>query len=746
MKKFRCVILTFVIAACAMPALAIAENATLLRADNQSAIKSVESMAYIADTLYVISYDQTIYALDLRGDGAWVEYDYPESDNYIEIAALTTDGSALYALCVEQVYGDYDERIRGASLAQIEFEGDRAEFTNAVELSWDDMVVIDNEYEYSRNVNGAFIQDGKLMFTTYGLTGDFELFVYDLNTGDAQTPKIDRLTGAYPYKPGSVLVSTYSYSQQKLTGAISALDLNTGDLVAIAELALSTNPPIGLAYNRSADTIYYILNGELFALTPGQKPAAVSALPADGMNTQPALTPDGFYIAADYSAIYRRNIDPNARAKKRLAVENTYANSMEEAYYAFTAKHPDVEVIRKNQSQDIITAMLNRSSDMDIYALQVDSPQYKALMERGYMAPLTDALSCAKLVNGMYENLKKPLASEGAVVALPLRVSTHITYINTDVLAAMGLSAADVPETIPEYFELIARLPDILEEHTDYMAFEPHYTESMLRSELFSTLMNSYMIYLNDAEDKRFNTPLMRDTLKAFESIDFTSMGLIEDRQGGMSFGFSYDPSMLLFSTHRAFSAEETSGYFTTGSPLLLKLGEDTPPALPTDMYVAFVNPYSENMELALEYMDFIAEHTDLLTLIHLSPENNRPVRIDSYEERLNDIQEELDSRRALMEKANDEEKAVYSEGVKSFEAYLQEFMDVSGWLASENSIAYYKEHSHMLAVNTNIGLMGDNESALSNDLAQYLAGEIDGQTMLNNIDKKLTMMLLEGN
>ena len=63
--------------------------------------------------------------------------------------------------------------------------------------------------------------------------------------------------------------------------------------------------------------------------------------------TQQVLTEDGYFIAADYETVVRRNTDPSQRAQTRIVVQDAYADAIDRAYYAFTGANPDVEVVKR---------------------------------------------------------------------------------------------------------------------------------------------------------------------------------------------------------------------------------------------------------------------------------------------------------------------------------------------------------------------------------------------------------------
>ena len=115
-----------------------------------------------------------------------------------------------------------------------------------------------------------------------------------------------------------------------------------------------------------------------------------------------------------------------------------------------------------------------------------------------------------------------------------------------------------------------------------------------MRNQLFTQMFQDYMLYLEKEDvEFAFDTDLMHSLLDAFEKIDFTKLGLMEDYDDDDSVSYSSDDDKTLFSTWGTVDCQMYNMTSTSTLPLMLSLGTEDSPRLRAEMSVAFVNPYS---------------------------------------------------------------------------------------------------------------------------------------------------------
>ena len=274
------------------------------------------------------------------------------------------------------------------------------------------------------------------------------------------------------------------------------------------------------------------MNGELFKM-PGLDINAAQSVAAVQIDTwsemSPVLTEDGYFICSDYQTIIARNTDPTARAATTLTVYTNYNESMEDAYFTFANTHTDVDVVIATSYEDITEAMMNQSDAVDIYAVSVNSEDYAALLDRGYLADLSASKTLSDTVSQMYPSIQQVVMKDGALMALPLEMYTNCMSYNPAAMQKLGLTEDDMPKTWIQFLQFLQKAPGLVGD-TGVSVFEKYMTQDDARLNLFYNMLNSYMLYLTktDGVEMSFDTDIMRNLLAEFDKIDWTAFGLME--------------------------------------------------------------------------------------------------------------------------------------------------------------------------------------------------------------------------
>jgi hypothetical protein len=745
---------------CALPA--FAGDVTIYR-EGQTDDLYVNYMAYYDSELYLFDYSWS-YCVWKNGEGLSEkkemdcgEYAEPEEGYSTQNGGLVSGDDGLY--CMVYTYlEDYDEddetysrQLEAAELIKLDKndEGNLAFSDQRVEMDWDDMLEsYDDENEYVRDMQKPFISGTKLVFGTYTDNGS-AIGVFDIESGEGEIVELDDSPESFcKYKDG-VLIVARDYDNYEDPAKLMYLDLEELETEELGEApAVEYSNPTNLAYDAEKDTLYYTLNGQLWAM-PGldaSAATAVAAVQTDSWSNFPAiLTDDGDYICGDYQTVIMRSTDPSQRPEKSLSVYSNYNQYLDNAYYAFTAAHGDVEVVKVSNSGDITQAMMNKSDSVDVYVISTSDNAYSSVFDRGYMAELNGSESISALVNAMYPGLQEAVSKDGNIYAVPvsLYVNNSISY-NPKAFEKCGLSEDDVPATMMEFLQLLQRAPELMEENEGMYAFQTYMTADDARWTIFYDIIGTYAMYMRSGDiEMSYDTELLRSLLAEYEKIDFDSMGLLEDYEDSYVMTDESEDSVL-FETYSDIGCRT---YNVNGSwkPLLLTIDEGLEPIIDSYVDVAFINPFSKNADLAMEYIETAVAEMDQYFLTETCPDVNEPIPNEYYEENLEYYEEQLTSMRAELEKATSEdEKADWQAQITEMEGYRDEYMEDSAWDVTEESIANYREYAKYMSPSRSMGLDGDAGTAYYEQLQQYIEGNITAADMLKNIDDKLRMMLME--
>ena len=735
-------------------ALAAPGDAVLVYEGMEGFDEQVQSMAYADGTLYILGYN----SLYTYADGALTQWQLDtstveaaeEDDVYFNLnpSAIVTDGGEIRLMGIEVGYDmEAGETLtQGGGLYSISLEEADGIKTARVELATEldfEAMIEDSGDEYTwMNISMPFVQDGMLVGTTYGVN---TIFWFDLESGEYHSFSNENLGMLAPYKDGRVLALQVDYNSAEPRVELCALDLESEGIEVLCEMPMDGySAPSMLYYDAQADRLYYVLNGELWRM-PLTDPAAAESVADMPLSysgqTQPVLTEDGYFIAADYETVVRRNTDPSQRAQTRIVVQDAYADAIDRAYYAFTGANPDVEVVKKTSDEDLIQAMMSQSASMDIYVLDMSGAEFATLLDRGYAVELGGSEKIASLVGQMYPAIAEAASRDGMVYALPLEMYNYsMMGYDMEAFRRLGLSEEDVPTTWDELLDLLIALPDYMANDEDVSMFEPYVTQEDARESLFSMILDNYLLYI-DQPDQEFtlDTPLLRGLLEKLEMVDFEALGLISRDEAGTSFSWSAEPGDFMFATTVNLDVRRYA--FDNFTPMLLGFEEGVPGMMSVQVNAALVNPFSPNVETAIAFLETVADNLDEIFRIQTMPSENTPVRSPYYEENMESYEEQLAYLRESLESAEDEEtRATYEQRIAETEENMREYEEESSWDVSAASIDNYRGYAENMVVPSNM-----NDAEFYELRMQYVDGLIGMDEMISKMDQRLTMMRMEG-
>ena len=652
MKKLLSLILMLAVILLPVSALAAPGDAVLLRQGEDGYNSNVCGMAEVDGDLYALTYDG-LYVF-ASGETKPTHYDFPLNSNVDdgdddEDTAVTRSAVALIAYdgrpCVivaemETEYeGEGEERmgystVEGVWLCEVTLEdGKAAVGEELTELDWSDLVQGGGDSEYLNQCDLPTVVGDTLYFASYDESSMRVLVATDLTDGDtdvyypADLGAEISLDSFCAYKDGQLLALETEWGEDESAVKLYAIDVEDEEATELLTLATGENASAtGLAYRADTDTVYCIMDGEMCAMTGMDVSTLqrVSEAPISYINSAaPIITGDGFYIAADYEALVRRNTDPAQRAQTRITVQDMGAGAITDAYYAFGENHGEVEVVLLQRTEDVVQAMMNRSTDVDVYCVNVDSAEFDAVYSRGYMAELTESEAISAFLENCYPFAREVCEKDGEIIAVPVTLYMDGRGYDPEAFARLGLTEEDVPKTWAEFFGSLEPLAAKIAEEPGMTLFEGFSDYETARMTFLSAMITDYMNYISLPENEfAFDTEAFRAALAAYEAVDWSNLGLpAPDVDDGLSGGVSVieiggrTEHNTLYSPYTNVSAD---GYTARAAfrPLLLSFAEGEQPHISATLYVAFVNPFSAHRDTAIDFLETVTEELDALTCI----------------------------------------------------------------------------------------------------------------------------------
>ena len=754
MKKI-CLLLAMILALSCVPALAADGDAMLGRSD--------DDMLYfnycfsIGDTLYLAGYSEICTYRVGDSDLASYSFEMPQSDDEdasYDLAVLPfAEGGKVYSLNLITRY-DENAEFQGAYLAEVSFgNSDVANLKKVCDVDWSDMVEYYDNSSYPIRPETILGANGQAFIRYYNNQGNYSTVSLDLSNGRLR--EVDALNEVFmlaPYKDGNLLVEFYS-SEIEQPARFAAFDPSDDSLQTLGEIAVDDYSPLqGLAYDPASDTIYCTKGGEICPvdLQAGKVGEGVADMPLEIYSSVPACVLDGGYYACGGEGAVIRNLDPAQKADIRLKVNDTsWCDSVNTAYYRFSNAHGDVSVVLSREYSEfsnVIESMMNRDSSVDIYLLPTSTSAYDALYNRGYLMELDGSGKAQALADRMYPSLRDSLSTNGHLVALPVALSSWTVGVNEKALKALGMTLEDVPDDWPGFLDFLIALPKVMTEDSGVRLYYSGYAASEARFDLFSTIFEDYHRYVSYVNPNLgYNSDLLRGLLEKLEQVDFVALGCMEDGENNdaENQGYvEYDDEPVLLQTGTGCCI---GNFYSEYTPLLMRMEPGAPSYLVMDATVAVVNPYTRHPEVAMAFIDELADDLPASVLYCLDPSLNEAIRGDTNAETLREVQAEIDNLRGEYEKAEPSEKQSIEQEINDMQNNL-EYYETYLWDISPRELEWYRSHDGNIVISKYNWLYSDEAGEAMELMERYRDGQIGASEMLNGIDAKVRMMMMEGN
>ncbi len=183
--------------------------------------------------------------------------------------------------------------------------------------------------------------------------------------------------------------------------------------------------------------------------------------------------------------------------------------------------------------------------------------------------------------------------------------------------------------------------------------------------------------------------------------------------------------------------------YFSENfEPVALAIAEGEEPLMGLNVTMAFVNPFSEHREAAIEYLEAALDCMQLTSRMNMDPTLNDPVENEYYEENMKSIEQSIADIQTAMEETEDEEqREMLSQNLTDMQTWKEEYEKTGRYDVSEEDIARYRAFGDAFVVQkATVWSTGAYEQ-----VTQYLDGAMNAQQLASELEKTLQMQRLEG-
>lgn len=667
------------------------------------------------------------------------EYEERLTDGKIAVELMASDGQTLYGLNL----------VTGEIFRLLNDVGDFSPLP-VVTASLSDVISFDNGKPMFDSI---CVLDAKLYLCVLSpSTMEYVLLGCDLATGAVTRSALKNVSGITAYRDGKLLckqfdfstlgdpnVKTSYYAYTPASDSLEAL----GDFVTEGELGgygIS-----GLAYDASADTLFYTSGSRVMAIDLASKTSRVSAYTGEGIISgmiQVSAYVPGYYILAESTGTCKLlALDSDAVKQGALVI---YGEMGGEAHKSFAKNYPDIPVdVSTKFSSDLETltqSMVSGAGSFDVLRLEMSYMPVDRLIQKGYCMDLTEMTDIQSRIAEMYPQFVDAVTFNGRLMAVPVGLTSYTYTVNEKLWTQeLGLSLEELPKTLIELYDFIQNWEyDYADEHGDINVLQGANYQSML----FSMMMEDYLRYYQTLDHPlKFDTDLFKKLCKKLNEIDFA--GITPSSSSSADFW----TNNYLFGIYGITSMTEYS-WKNDNKPLLLSLDDGMEPMISGSLALLIINPKTTKLDSALKYVDNYLDNLPKSSdFINLFPNHNDPVEAKQYALKKAELEAKLSELEQALASAAPSDQAALKEQMENQRAQL-EAVEKDRYSIRQEDIAYYREtilpHIVLTKLNVLYSTNQDSSKEISTLLNQYLEGAVELDQMVRDLDKRVKMMQLE--
>lgn len=766
MRLFRA--LCLMLALCLLCSGALAEAVVqavpgrlLLAEDEEGGM--IENLNTMPDAMFVLGgtlYAQTWSTIYRAVEGGWEQFNLTTEDaTGVELSAAGEDG--LYLLL--RSYTTYDEATGALVspesmfalwLLPMEEDGSIGEARLMSGISWD----VDEENW--PQIYNMVIADGAAYILLHDDDTEWELrdiYRVDLATGEGKLVMSDYLSGMTRYKDGLLLARRFNWDgaydergQLVKLPEIVSIDPASGETAVLGTMPDTSYG--GLAYDAAADAIYYAGSSFVYRCNGGAGDEPVGYLMGSNSSRSEmaAVIWNERYYSSDWrdeSYVSSATLDPSLLPTRTLRLGDTWY--AEDIIRQFAKENPDVAVEYVDvpaSSAEEYRSHMESPQAADIYCLSLPYSPYAPLLKYGLLADLSGSDKLADTVGRMYPNMTSAYLADGKLYGLPISIYATTLGYYPDALEKVGMTEDDLPATYDELLDFVADwYYDYYDDYEEMQLFE---WSPELRMSFFQMIfMAQVMSCEAKGESVTFRTPAVLRLLNRLDSQEMKTVfdALHPEQSSGIVGGLVvyesfYDGSATAVFTSSHDPLPSMYSRWMNSEPLMLRLDEDSAPAISANVTLMTVNRASKNQDLAIELLEYIAERLPQDLTTTMMPDVNEPIQVSYYEENLASYREVLDMLTKEAEEAPEEEKGFYEETIQWYQDMMVR-MEEDRWAFSEEDIAYYREHIAPCLVVSASSIFNGEDNPATTAMQLYIDGARNAEFFLSEIDRIVTMM-----
>lgn len=549
---------------------------------------------------------------------------------------------------------------------------------------------------------------------------------------------------------GSVMMASYDIRDAASGCEIIRYDASSGDAVLFASPA--SLRPEAIAFVPEAQQVCLEVAGTVYLCrAQDADPLPVAKIRAG--------TPGGFACLAGQRYLSLRAdggiaavmTDPDGMAFSVLTFAGSRSISPQDNP-AFAQAYPLVTLRSRNDppGTDYAAELITGAHAADIYLFEAASPQYRAVISKGYAMDLSQSEilteAAASYAPFLSDALRTP---DGALAAMPTGDISAPVLFEVYLEAWQAADLGPLPTTAQELLDAciaFSRREDLL---SDGWRFSLTSAEDALvfKREMLQLVLQTYLAEFAAGDDEvQIDTPAFRTLLEKYEEALPAMECLAAETAPLPSSGFYLEQeaqTCLLSYPGATLLPQDGPGIATAFLPLTVTPGAAA--VIEADVTVFVINPASPNRDLALAYLETYVQNLSPHERIQYIPAEVSPIEQESYrQDRALLMEEEAGILQALTHAVPDEsmELCARLEAVRLDLANLEE----RRYCTTAEMIEKYKALTPYLRIRTRTGLnfFSSDSPEMIGLLNQYVQGAIDLDRFIARYAAMARMMRLE--
>lgn len=572
------------------------------------------------------------------------------------------------------------------------------------------------------------------------------LYRIDLTTGACTLLLQEYISQLQSWKDGLLIaryqppVSAWSSKAAASIPTLVSIHPATGEISHLADMPSAACG--GLTYDVATDAVYVSDQSRLYRFDSSfaQAEHAGRMLPSTSTRVNmAAIVQDDQYIIADWEDASALTITAISTQEPAHTLRITSNYALSDVIRSFARENPDIAIVYVHDApyepEDRLLHMQGEEA-ADLYDASLSSGELAALVAQNGVFDLSGSALLTETVSAMYPHMTRSLLADGQLYALPIALNATLNGYYSQALASAGLSTEQLPSTMDELLDFVLQWYEASNGKSSTIQLWEYSQD--LRSQLFGMILTMQLSLCESrGESPVFNTPTVHHLLNKLDRVMTRVERMRRSAEVNVENYQDYLQNAALFMDYYDPMPSLYGRFDTSVRPLLLSLDDTSEPVVSASMQVLYVNPHSDQTDVALRLLEYIAAHLPQDFRIAVFPDENKPIEYAYYDFILSSSSEAIQELETQLMQAEDaSEKEALQESLQwmrqEHESILQR-----RWAFTQEDIAAYREMAAHLVVSTS-GVFATDQPDAAMLMQRYLNREISTEQFLRELDRIL--------